>query len=298
MLYVITSANADVDAEDLIARGYTCSLARTQPRLHLNTDSRRYVCDDGICIECVLTGEKAKPVAEFLDDPEDYLKAGFACTPYNSRIPHLEAGIVCDDGFCFECKKPAWIGKRGDLDIYLRGGHKCFNVDDVPEDVLKENVRVVCDDGYCFGCIEHLPITSTNEEARVLTEPLPVARLYQVTRHFLDEAEDLLDDGYYCGLTNQINIRNRFGKERVVCEGSLCLVCRLASDVGGKEKLVAVSEFVVERAKDLVDISFKCSAVLERIDVKSDVFKKVLCDTEMCFVCKSEYGYQGDKTFF
>ena len=60
ILSLIVSCDADLDLEDLISRGYTCSLAdetgetRHQPGVET-------VCDDGVCSQCVKTGQGIKP---------------------------------------------------------------------------------------------------------------------------------------------------------------------------------------------------------------------------------------------
>eukprot|EP00092_Neocalanus_flemingeri_P024840 GFUD01026936.1.p1 GENE.GFUD01026936.1~~GFUD01026936.1.p1 ORF type:complete len:286 (+),score=91.58 GFUD01026936.1:210-1067(+) len=274
---IVTLVNADVDAEDLIARGYTCSLAAKDAEFGPADVGAEIVCDDGVCIECVQTAKKAKSILTEHDDVEDYLKAGYVCSPASST---LEGRMVCDDGVCYKCKKPVWLGKSGDVEDYLERGHSCFLVNDVPKDALNANVVVICDDGDCFGCIE----ADDYSEPPLQAKSLDVEE-YAVTKHFLDEAEDFLEDGYKCGLSVQ-PVNNRSGKEKVVCEGQLCLVCDVQSKTR-REQVVTLSQVVVEMAEDLVDIGFSCVAVLEKVKIKNSVTMKTVCDKEMCFICRN-----------
>ena len=273
--------NADVDAEDLIAKGYTCSLAAKNAEFGTADVGTVIVFEDGVYIECVLTDKKAKPLLQGSDDVEDYLKAGYICTPDSATTSR--PGIVCDDGYCFACKKPVWLGKSGDVEDYLENGYSCFLVNDVPKDALKDNVVVICDDGDCFGCIEQY---NNLEPRSSQTNAKTVNVEYAVTKSFLDEAEDLLEGGYRCDLTIH-PIKPRSNKESILCQGQLCLFCGVGVESRSRtEGAVALSQGVVESVEVLVDIGFRCFAVLEKVEFRNDAETKTICDTEMCFVCR------------
>ena len=278
--------NADFDAEDLIAKGYTCSLAAKNAEFITADVGTVIVYEDGVAIECFLTGKRAEPLLQGSDDVEDYLKAGYICTPDSATTPR--PGIVCDDGYCFSCKKPVWLEKRGDVEDYLENGYSCFLVSDVPKDALKDNVVVICDDGDCFGCIEQY---NDREHEHRSSQTIANAKTgnveeYAVTKRFLDEAEDLLEGGYRCDLTNH-PIKPSSYKDRFPCTGKLCLVCGVGVMSRSRIKgVVALSQLVLESVEDLVDIGFRCFAVLEKVEVRNDVETKTVCDAEMCFVCR------------
>merc|ERR1712055_983628 len=228
LLFLAAPGYADVDVEDLIVRGYTCSLADTnqkswQRERVINTE---VVCDDGICIECVLAGKKVKPSAAIYEDT------------------------------------------RGESLVQKKTPRKVSSIQ-YPVSRNYEDTRG-----------ESLVQKKTTRKV--------LSMQYPVSRHFLDEAEDFLDDGYSCGLTpSPYENGKRFGKERVLCEGGLCLVCKLGI-LRLKENIVALtSENVVEVVKDLVDRNFRCFAVLDIIPVKNDRKMKTVCDTNICFVCRT-----------
>ena len=106
-LSLATLARADVDAEDLITRGYTCSLSSKKTEFGPSIVGTEIICDDGICIECVLTDKKPQSFLQGYDvDVEDFLKAGYSCSQ-DKTVRTPQPGVVCDDGVCFRCtKKP------------------------------------------------------------------------------------------------------------------------------------------------------------------------------------------------
>ena len=64
---------ADQDVEDLIAQGYTCSLADYSGRTDIPKPGVEVVCDDGICAKCIKNrGVTPSPTIN-KEDPEDYL---------------------------------------------------------------------------------------------------------------------------------------------------------------------------------------------------------------------------------
>ena len=105
---------------------------------------------------------------------------------------------------------------------------------------------------------------------------------FPVTKRFIDDAEDLLED-FSCGFTIQpIKIQAR--NEKVICEGSLCLVC--GPNTSSREDLVRVTESTVEVVDDLVDTGFTCVAVLEIVKATRTPGEKIVCDKAMCFICR------------
>ena len=173
--FVVSQAGLDV--EDLISRGFTCSLA-DQTGGSQHQPGVETVCDDGVCSQCVKTGEGIKPwlLRNQHMDVEDYLRHGFVCSQEFRDL--AEANKVCDDGLCVGCKKPLWTGGRGEVEEFLERGYKCFLVRDVPEYGLAPAVEVVCDDGECFGCIK-------------------TARRQETAR----SVDDMVALGYTCSLT-------------------------------------------------------------------------------------------------
>ena len=174
----IVASQAGLDVEDLISRGYTFSLA-DQTGGRQNQPGVETVCDDGVCSQCVKTGEGIKPwlLRNQHMDVEDYLKHGFVCSLEFRDL--ADAHKVCDDGLCVGCKKPLWSGGRGEVERYLERGYKCFLVRDVPQYGLAPAVEVICDDGECFGCIK----TDTRQQApRSVDEMVALGYTCSVTR--------------------------------------------------------------------------------------------------------------------
>ena len=101
---LVVSCRADLDVEDLIARGYTCSLAESRVQNEIPKPGVEVVCDDGVCSQCVKTGDGVKPwmIRNRDLDPEDYLRHGFVCSQEFRHSPDAED--VCDDGLCVGCK--------------------------------------------------------------------------------------------------------------------------------------------------------------------------------------------------
>ena len=177
---LIVGSQAGLDVEDLISRGYTCSLAdQAGGSSYQYQQGVETVCDDGVCSQCVKTGEGIKSwlLRNQHMDVEDYLKHGFVCSLEFRDL--ADANKVCDDGLCVGCKKPLLTGGRGEVERLLERGYKCFLVRDVPEYGLAPAVEVVCDDGECFGCI-HTP--SSQETARSVDEMVALGYTCSVTR--------------------------------------------------------------------------------------------------------------------
>ena len=104
-LLLVTCCLGGQDVEDWISRGYTCSLADSRME---NEVSRKpgveIVCDDGVCSQCVRTGDGIKPwLVRHKDmDPEDFLRHGYVCS--EEFRDDTDAERVCDDGHCVGCK--------------------------------------------------------------------------------------------------------------------------------------------------------------------------------------------------
>ena len=99
---MFTLCQADRDVEDLIAQGYTCSLADYPGRTDIPRPGVEIVCDDGICAKCIKNrGVTPSPTIN-KEDPEDYLLDGFVCSEEFRNSPN--AANVCDDGHCVGCK--------------------------------------------------------------------------------------------------------------------------------------------------------------------------------------------------
>ena len=176
----IISSQAGLDVEDFISRGYTCSLAdQTDTRGSPHQPGVETVCDDGVCSQCVKTGEGIQPwlLRNQHMEVEDYLRHGFVCSLEFRDL--ADAHKVCDDGLCVGCKKPLLTGGRGEVERFLERGHKCFLVRDVPEYGLAPAVEVVCDDGECFGCIK---TASSQETVRSVEEMVAQGYTCTVTR--------------------------------------------------------------------------------------------------------------------
>lgn len=307
-------SNAGVDVEDLIERGYTCALADRDVLTESSEPGRRVVCDDGICSECIKTDGVVSLLTKRRDvDVEDYLKDGYVCSEEAQDDP--DADRVCDDGVCFGCRKPVLKGGRGDVEDFLESGFKCFLVNGVPKYALADDVEVVCDDGDCFGCIQAKE-TLPKKKKKSLDEYLDLGYTcaitrktaedgdgivceegkcfsctsdngpneeYPVSRRFLDQAEDYLDDGYNCGLTLQLDSP----RDDVLCEGDLCLNCWLGSDAEGKGTKV-ITEVIVERAEDFTKEGYKCAAILSgKKHVQNEKRVKTICGAEVCFICRN-----------
>jgi len=307
---------AGLDVEDLISRGYTCSLADReggdQPGVEI-------VCDDGVCAQCVKTREGIKPwlVRNNHLDVEDYLKLGYVCS--KEFLDSRDAQKVCDDGLCVGCKKPRWTGGDGDVERFLERGFKCFLVRDVPEYGLAEGVEVVCDDGECFGCmktggsgkVEEAPLTvdemlslgytcsvqSRREgeaESGLVCEggkcyhcSPPALQELPVSIRFLDRAEDYLEDGYGCGLGLKSVLSDTPASQIILCEGELCLVCWVGNSKKSSQ-VRTIREASVEQAERLAKRGQECSVVFGRPDSASTSATS-LCEPELCFVCRNKF---------
>ena len=285
---LVVVSDAGVDVEDLIERGYTCALADRNAENDVPEPGTEIVCDDGVCSQCVKTQDRARSsIMRRKDmDVEDYLKYGYVCSAEERNAPDAET--VCDDGFCFGCKKPVRRGGRGDVEDYLENGFNCFLVNDVPKYALVDDVEVVCDDGDCFGCIhveeKHskkpsknlddllaLGYTCTitrktiedgddivceNGKCFSCTNPSASNKEYPVSRRFLDQAEDYLDDGYNCGLALQ-QVSKESPRDKILCEGDICLICWEGSTTGDQVANM-ISESVVEKAEHLAKQGYNC----------------------------------------
>lgn len=252
--------------EDMIARGYTCSLADDRETNMVNRPGIEVVCDDGVCSKCIKTGDGAKPwLMKHHDmDPEDYIRHGFVC---GHQLRHDDdAEQVCDDGYCVGCKKPLWSGNRGDVESFLQSGYKCFLIRDVPQYALAEEVEVVCDDGECFGCIDH---TDNNQQGR--RQPLTV--------------DEMLSLGYSCLLTPKSD-----GSD-VLCEGSRCFQCSPPSDQQSHKEqgYYPVSLRWLDYAEDALDDGFNCGVYLQKTDHQTldpnKEFNRNSCDGRVCLNC-------------
>jgi len=311
----VFTVNAGEDVEDLIEKGYTCSLATANEEKSLNEfPGVRIVCDDGFCSKCVKTDEGVNVLYKRDDiDVEDYLRDGFVCSEEAHNAP--DAHAVCDDGVCFGCRKPVWRGGRGDVEHYLALGFKCFLVNDVPQYALAENVNVVCDDGDCFGCLkidQKKPIikkltldqyldqgysctitrNSADDADNIVCEDgkcFSCSRVesesfkeYPVTRKFLDQAEDFLEDGYKCGLLphHSVEIQND-----ILCTGGLCLDC-WQSTASANSRTKSIDENLVDKAEKLMKSGLGCSVVLEIVKQDDYAGVKTLCGEEACFICR------------
>jgi len=309
---IISLSYAGVDVEDLIEKGYTCALADKDVRRELSEPGRRVVCDDGICSECIKTNEGISLLEKNRDvDVEDYLKDGYVCSEEAKNAP--DADTVCDDGVCFGCRRPILKGGRGDVEDYLENGFTCFLVNGVPKYALAGDVEVVCDDGDCFGCMEvsenppkkksldeyldsgyTCTITRKSPEdgdnivcesgkCFFCTDGNAPSEEYPVSRRFLDQAEDYLEDDYNCGLTLQLDSP----RDDVNCEGNLCLNCWLGSAEDGKGTKV-ITEDIVERAEDLAKNGYRCGVTLGvNEQVENEVGVQAICGSEVCFICRN-----------
>jgi len=255
-----------LDVEDLIARGYTCSLAEDRDTNMVNRPGIEIVCDDGVCSKCIKSGEGGKPwLMKHHDmDPEDYLKHGFVCG--EQFRDDRDAEQVCDDGYCVGCKKPFWSGNRGDIDNFLEAGFKCFLVRDVPKYALAEGVEVVCDDGECFGCIEY---TERNQQGR--KQPQTV--------------DEMLALGYSCLLTSESE------GPSVLCEGGRCFQCSPPKDQKSHEEpdYYPVTLRWLDYAEDALDDGYKCGVYLQKPDQQNPHPKREterqLCEGRICLQC-------------
>ena len=214
-------------------------------------------------------------------------------------------------------QKPSKYGSKGDAENYLRRGHRCFSVRDVPEYALVSDVEVVCDDGHCFGCIQttdnnvntdqnSAPLTvsqmlgqgytcvltlSTSgpgvvcEEGKCFKCSPPEGQEYPVSLVFLDQAEDMLDDGHTCSITLQHVSRDL--TTQVLCEAGLCLHCwRGPGQVSGDMRLI--TERTVERAEHLAKRGYTCNVVTDgQVSSHAVLSEETVCDGELCFVCRA-----------
>ena len=70
---IVFTVNAGEDVEDLIEKGYTCSLATANEEKTLKEfPGVRIVCDDGFCSKCVKTDEGINVLYK-RDDIDQYL---------------------------------------------------------------------------------------------------------------------------------------------------------------------------------------------------------------------------------
>ena len=105
---VVTLCQAGRDAEDLIAKGYTCKLVdynQNYPRPGVEV-----ICDDGICAWCVKTHNQRSikwTNRETELDAEDLIAQGYVCGPATSNFQTSTSGVevVCDDGHCAQCTR-------------------------------------------------------------------------------------------------------------------------------------------------------------------------------------------------
>merc|ERR1712025_22256 len=149
------------DAEDLIARGYSCSLAPPGSRESLDVNTE-VLCDDGICIECTKApgGAPGTPLARRMDDLEDSLLAGYLCAEETRGAAPVGSERVCEDRVCYTCTK-AYQDRHtdrtlwGDVEQGMIRGDSCFSLPHaVPDQALWEGVKVICEEQGCFGCLK------------------------------------------------------------------------------------------------------------------------------------------------
>ena len=123
---------------------------------------------------------------------------------------------------------------------------------------------MLCEAGRCYQC-----------------RP-PAGQEFPVSARFLDEAEDRLEDGYSCGLTASSGGE---GRDRVLCEGELCLICWVGNtryQSASASEVKIISEAAVERAESLAKRGQRCSVVLGRRTEPS-----AICDDDVCFICRN-----------
>ena len=156
---MVMMCQADIDVEDLIALGYTCSLA--DPNVQNFRPGVEIVCDDGICSECIKTGEPAhgRNLGFFRsttdEDVEDLIAQGYTCSLADSSVPISRPGVevVCDDGICSQCIRNPRLrlekisNKELDPEDYLKDRFVCSEEFRNSPDAVN-----VCDDGHCVGC--------------------------------------------------------------------------------------------------------------------------------------------------
>lgn len=163
---------ADLDVEDLIALGYSCSL--TDSNVQNFRPGVEIVCDDGICSECIKFGEPGlgRQLGFFKStthlDVEDLIALGYACS--SADCPDVQnfrpdVEFVCDDGICSQCIKIGepvdgrnlgFYQSTTDLDVddLIALGFTCSLADTNVQN-FRPGVEVVCDDGICSQCIKN-----------------------------------------------------------------------------------------------------------------------------------------------
>ena len=125
---------------------------------------------------------------------------------------------------------------------------------------------MLCEAGKCYQC------------------QAPASQEFPVSAMLLDQAEDHLEDGYNCGLTVSPGAREG-GRDLVVCEGELCLVCWVGNtryQSASTSEVKIISEAAVERAEGLAKRGQRCSVVLGRRTEPGAV-----CDDDVCFICRN-----------
>ena len=125
---------------------------------------------------------------------------------------------------------------------------------------------VVCEAGKCYLC-----------------QP-PASHEFPVSARLLDEAEDQLEDGYTCGLTTGAG-RDK-DRNRVVCEGELCLLCWAGNsqqDPSVSETVKIISEASVRKVERLAKRGQRCVVVFARRSGDPGT----VCDDELCFICRN-----------
>ena len=115
---MVMMCQADLDVEDFIAQGYSCSLA--DPNVQNFKPGVEIVCDDGICSQCIKIGEPVdgrnlgffKPTTHL--DVEDLIAQGYTCSLADSKVQNFRPGfeVVCDDGVCSQCIRNPRLRRR------------------------------------------------------------------------------------------------------------------------------------------------------------------------------------------
>ena len=133
----------------------------------------------------------------------------------------------------------------------------------------KENSDV-CEGGMCFKC----------------SAPQGASVEHPVSRRFLDDAEDLVDNGRVCDLYPNGGDPIGCAGERSVCEAGLCLRC-CAGPQGGQ----GLSENIIQRVERLAEAGMRCGVILGP-EARSHTPQEApgvltVCDGDkVCYVCR------------
>ena len=115
---MVMMCQADIDVEDLIEQGYSCSL--TDSNVQNFKPGVEIFCDDGICSVCIITGEPAhgRKLGFFRStthlDVEDLIALGYTCSLADSNVQQnfRRVEVVCDDGICSQCIRNPRLRRR------------------------------------------------------------------------------------------------------------------------------------------------------------------------------------------